>query len=432
TGGASGASGGSGGSAAASGGAAGVAGGLSGAGGTAGSPSVDPCKHANVEDPSIAKLIHQGSGMIDTPKDHPSTTPVPIASPASCLGGKIDIVIMPEGYKADELVRFEQDAALWLKEFLSLSPYKEYREAFNVWTVRLPSKEHVAVGGSDTAFGMALTSNGSGVAFPTAPDLVDMGKAFFQGLSYVPVNRQHKQGSVLQQVVGVVLVLKPTCSNLSDPTKACDGFSGWTRTPQDPSDSTVAVKVAVAQNRMHELGHALSQLKDEYRDDQFDDGCLNASKYAGYNPTNYSISNIGNYSYSNQASDLPWAHLLDGAGIQSTPGLIGAYQGSYGCWEGAWRPEYRCLMNGTHGNSDSCNPGGGVSLRQGDFCNWCRELAVLRIFDALGMLDTKDPLKDWSDSYRSNYWKQYPVTLPNAGMPIVDSCKAPKPFEAPL
>lgn len=418
------------------GGTSGAAGGAAGSGGSvggaAGSAPVDPCKIAVAGDSSMATLIHEGSGLIDTPKDHPSTSLVPITPPADCRGGKIDIVIMPEGYKADELGRFDQDAALWLGRFLSLTPFKEYREAFNVWTVRLASNEHISFGGGDTVFGMSLTSSGSGVETPTSAALGVMGQGFFKGLDAVPVNRIHKQGSLLKQVVGVVLVLNPACTSFSDPTKACDGFSGWTRTPQDPNDATTGVKVAVGLDRMHELGHALSQLKDEYRADQLDDSCLSASKYAGYNPTNYSIDNIGNYSYSNSATDLPWAHLLVGAGVNATPGLIGAYLGSYNCWQGAWRPEYRCLMNGTHGNSDSCNPNGGAKLRQADFCNWCRELAVLRIFDAVGLLSSTDPLADWIADYRSGYWQQHPVTLPNAGMPILDTCGQLKPYEAPL
>ncbi len=402
-----------------------------GTAGTAGTAGTDPCKVASISDSAVASLIHAGSGMIDSPKDHPTTDLGPITSPADCRGGLIDIVIMPEGYQDSELPRFDQDAALWLKEFKALSPFKEFLDAFNVWTVRLPSKEHITTTGADTLFSMKLTSSGSGVEKPSAQQLQVVAQAFYEGLRHVPVNRVHKSGTLLKQVVGVVLVLDLSCPHFDNPDKECDDFSGWSRNPQDPNDASTEIKVAVARNRMHEFGHALALLKDEYRDDQFDDDCTNASKYAGYNPSNYAIDNIANYSYSNSATDLPWAHLLHSAGTNSTPDLIGAYQGAFTCWEGAWRPEFRCLMNGTHGNSDSCNPSGGAKLRQDDFCNWCRELVALRIFDSIGLLNAADPFKDWVDSYRAGYWQQYPVTLPNDGMPILDTCGAPVPFEAP-
>jgi hypothetical protein len=110
---------------------------------------------------------------------------------------------------------------------------------------------------------------------------------------------------------------------------------------------------------------------------------------------------------------------------------VGAYQGAKTCWEGAWRPEYRCLMNGTHGNQDSCHPDGGATLRQTNFCNWCRELVAMRIFHDIGFLSRTNAFQDWTTNYRAKYWAQFPVKLPDRGLPLKDTCGAPVTHQDP-
>src|SRR5689334_19375855 len=85
--------------------------------------AADPCKVAVAPDPSVAVLMHSGSGLVDTPADNPSTALVPIVTPTDCQGGLIDIVIASEGYTQADMARFDMDAALWLDELLSLPPY---------------------------------------------------------------------------------------------------------------------------------------------------------------------------------------------------------------------------------------------------------------------------------------------------------------------
>jgi hypothetical protein len=190
------------------------------------------------------------------------------------------------------------------------------------------------------------------------------------------------------------------------------------------------VRGAIARNRLHEFGHAFALLRDEYRSDTYKD-CTSADYLDGYNPDNWTIRTINNYAYENNAENLPWRHLLYSAGINQTPALAGAYQGAYYCWDGAYRPEYRCLMNGRHGNPDSCHPTGGAGLRQTDFCNWCRELVVMRIYEKVGWLDAADGLLDWTDNWRDNYWIDNPIAAPTAGLPIIDTCGVDVDFEPP-
>src|SRR4029079_13367939 len=78
---------------------------------------------------------------------------------------------------------------------------------------------------------------------------------------------------------------------------------------------------------------------------------------------------------SNTCSTLPWAHLLEGAGINTTPGLVGAF----GTPELGYHSELLCLMNGTHDNGTVwCQMGDEqyttLTLRPQRFCNFCREM----------------------------------------------------------
>ena len=401
----------------------------------------DACKTAPTPG-SVAQLIHEGSGALVRPTTGPFDIMSSITSPDDCQGGKIDIVILGEGYEDVDLERFEYDAQIWLDDFLVQRPYDRYLGAFNVWTVPLASAGHIAVGDnadSDTRYRLALNSAGNGIQLPgkSSDEWDEMEEAVFDALDHVSRNTVHRypndgeshENLALQTVV-VMLVLKPTCGSYDNPSVACDSYSGYARALENP-DSNEVVRVAIARNRLHEFGHAFGLLADEYRSDDFQDKCL-ASGYAdGYNPGTWDIRTVNNYAYASYGTELPWQHLLYGAGLNDQAGLIGAYEGANTCWEGAWRSEFRCLMNGRHGNNDSCHPDGGVNLRQADFCNWCEEIISMRIYEKVGWLDDDDPWVDWVDDWRPAYWSKRNIRLPNNGMPIEDSCSVLKDFEPP-
>ena len=407
----------------------------------AGCSLADPCKTAPV-DGSVAQLIHRGGGMLVRPTTGMFDYIAPINPPDDCHGGLIDIVILGEGYTDVDLERFEQDAQIWLDDFLVQRPYSRYLGAFNVWAVPLASAGHIEIGAnsaSQTRYRLALNSSGSGIQLPsTSSDEWDeLEEAVFDALGHVSRNTVHrypndgdKHDDLAIQTVVVMLVLKPTCGGYDDPSVACDSYSGFARNLVNPR-SNEEVRIAIARNRLHEFGHAFGLLADEYRADDFQDKCLSSSYANGYHPGTWDIRTVNNYAYASYGTELPWQHLLYGAGINGQSGLIGAYEGANTCWEGAWRSEYRCLMNGRHGNSDSCHPTGGVNLRQTDFCNWCEELISMRIYEKVGWLDDDDPWADWVDNWRPAYWSKRDIQLPNNGLPIEDSCDVAKVFEPP-
>lgn len=54
---------------------------------------------------------------------------------------KVDIVIIPEGYTADEMNQFKEDCKKFSGYLFNASPYKENKDKFNIWGVEAPSIE---------------------------------------------------------------------------------------------------------------------------------------------------------------------------------------------------------------------------------------------------------------------------------------------------
>jgi hypothetical protein len=54
---------------------------------------------------------------------------------------KVDIVIIPEGYTAEELETFKNDCDRFAGYLFNCSPYKENKDKFNIWGIEAPSKE---------------------------------------------------------------------------------------------------------------------------------------------------------------------------------------------------------------------------------------------------------------------------------------------------
>ena len=54
---------------------------------------------------------------------------------------RVDIVLLPEGYTADEMEQFKADCKRFAEDLFSISPYKERQGQFNIRAVLAPSQE---------------------------------------------------------------------------------------------------------------------------------------------------------------------------------------------------------------------------------------------------------------------------------------------------
>ncbi|HVO73864.1 MAG TPA: M64 family metallopeptidase, partial [Ignavibacteriaceae bacterium] len=54
---------------------------------------------------------------------------------------KVDIVILPEGYTADEMNKFREDCKRFEGYLFNSSPFRENKEKFNIWGIEAPSED---------------------------------------------------------------------------------------------------------------------------------------------------------------------------------------------------------------------------------------------------------------------------------------------------
>ncbi len=54
---------------------------------------------------------------------------------------KLDVVVLPEGYTAEEMAKFKTDVNRFIGYFFKVSPFKENKSNINFWTVMAPSAE---------------------------------------------------------------------------------------------------------------------------------------------------------------------------------------------------------------------------------------------------------------------------------------------------
>jgi hypothetical protein len=211
-----------------------------------------------------------------------------------------------------------------------------------------------------------------------------------------------------------------------DPRSGRPGFSGRSVVVEDPRDPRRRVSVALALDRAHEFGHAFARLVDEYLDDD-DPPAAPAARRASRSPW------VSNVAPSRRCDDLPWRHLLHGAGLNTTRQLVGAF----GTPAHGFHPELRCLMNGTHDNAG--HYGGDGALRsRGRLCNYCRELTAFRILERTNVLpDPGTSFGVWIAQYRAPFYARFGVSVPDrvpqinsAGEPWFEACQGTGPTAA--
>ena len=264
-----------------------------------------------------------------------------------------------------------------------------------VWYLPRASANHL--GGGTTAFGVTVASGGvSAVTDAAAPLFAALDGEGTDAFAFPP------SSPVVNHVAAFLLY---------DSARGRAGISGLTTTLQNPNDRNQRIGAAFGIGHAHEFTHAFTGLRDEYPE-------TSSSARAA--------SETANTSPSNKCSTLAWAHLLVGAGINTTAGLVGAF----GTAELGYHPELKCLMNGTHDNGEFfCQPtsSGGypsLTLRSDDrMCNFCREITTFRVFERTRILSGSSGFATWKSDYRGPFYQRYGFQVPS---PVPETLKCPE------
>jgi hypothetical protein len=204
---------------------------------------------------------------------------------------RVDLVFLSEGYTSRQLSQFSTDVDNIVQGYFNVSPYKEYKNLYNVWRVEVASNQTGAgIGGRpiDTQFGANF-----GCYNIERLLCVDEGKVLNYINSIMPSHQA-------DQIVVVVN------------TSTYGGAGGTV--------ATMSLAPAAIDLALHEVGHSFGQLADEYTNGT----CITSEPFE----PNVTTS----------ANGQKWSHWLSASNVD-------AYEGARYCNNGMYRPTYDSMMN---------------------------------------------------------------------------------------
>lgn len=225
----------------------------------------------------------------------------------------IDIVLLPDGYTAEEMEQFKEDCRKFAEGLFRFSPYKENRQKFNIRAVLVPSKESGSdIPGENTWKNTAL--NSSFYTFDTEryimtydnKGLRDMAANVPYDFVYIIANTQKYGGGAIYNHYGL----------------------------------SVAGNQQYAKVYVHEFGHLFLGLGDEY----VGNAAYNDLYPADVEPWEPNLTTLVNFKGK-------WEDLLVKGTPVPTPidknniNKIGVYEGGGYVSKGVYRPRPHCLMN---------------------------------------------------------------------------------------
>ena len=293
------------------------------------------------------------SGIVDAAAepqiDGETSTIVESGSPEDSL----DIVILGDGYTAEQREKFDLDAKAIAERLLKAEPFATHAQSINVHTVWTPSVEQGA--GYDCTGILTLDAGCKDGLRDTPFETAFVISALADRLNLDLQDTSDRVAMPLQ-----VARLYDAASHapfdeiiMISNTRRTSGFAGLyvsILTAYDP-------RLSFPDTAVHEFGHSFGVLGDEYN--QEGDPCL-------FNEPRIPLPQ--NISATADPDEIKWSAWIEDGTPLPTPGSerddypVGAYQGAYNCDE-LHRPSYRCKMK----NSDD------------EFCPVCAEQLVQRI-----------------------------------------------------
>ncbi|WP_411103975.1 M64 family metallopeptidase [Streptomyces sp. cmx-4-9] len=231
---------------------------------------------------------------------------------------RLDVVVIGDGYTAPELGRFHEDARKKWAEVTAVEPYTTYRDLFNVWTVDAVSRDSGVSGDPD----------------PAAVRDTALGSFFWcEGIERLLCIDQPKVDAYVAKAPAADLVIvlansaKYGGAGYNEPSAAL-GYSGISTASAGHAKS--------GQVAIHETGHSLGKLADEY----FYPGVPDYEQYTGPEPADSNSSTLPADRMAAQRAK--WHRWLGEESPDGGP--VGAYEGGNYFVTGLYRPTDASLM----------------------------------------------------------------------------------------
>ncbi|MFJ4775924.1 M64 family metallopeptidase [Streptomyces sp. NPDC088762] len=231
---------------------------------------------------------------------------------------RLDVVVIGDGYTTAELDRFHADARQKWAEVTAVEPYTTYRDLFNVWTVDAVSRDSGVSGDPDRA---AVRDTALGSYF------------WCEEIERLLCIDQPKVDAYVAKAPAADLVI--VLANSAKYGGA--GYNERSATLGYEGISTASAGHAKSgQVAIHETGHSLGKLADEY----LYPGLPDYEKYTGPEPAE---SNSSTLPADRMAAErAKWYRWL---GEQSPDGgTVGAYEGGGYFATGLYRPTDNSIM----------------------------------------------------------------------------------------
>lgn len=264
--------------------------------------------------PSDYNIRPQQKNKIEAVKVHYSGDPAT----------KVDIVLLAEGYTADEQDKFMKDAERFKEYLLSWTPFNKMKDRFNIWVVPVVSLES----GTDIP--------GTNVWKNTA---FDSHFYTFGSERYInTVNNKAVRDAAANAPYDQIYILANTSKY-----GGAGIFNFYSICTSDNKNSGFVF--------CHEFGHAFGGLADEYDGD----AAVGDFYDLNYEPWEPNITTLTDFS-------KKWKTMVDKGTPIPTPDtkenskLVGAFEGAGYVTKGVYRPVHDCSMK---------------SIRDDDFCPVC-------------------------------------------------------------
>jgi hypothetical protein len=245
---------------------------------------------------------------------------------------RVDILLLPDGYTAGEMEQFLADCHAFTRGLFSFSPYREHAHLFNTRAILAPSRES----GTDNPRENVWRNTLLDASFHTFDmerylmtrdhkSLRDLAANAPYDFIYIIVNTQKYGGGAIYNHYGISV-----------------------------SGNVLAAKVYV-----HEFGHLLLGLGDEYAEE----GSFNDMYPPGIEPWEANLTTLVHF-------ERKWQDMLDAGTPVPTPAdttrpdRLGVYEGGGYASRGIYRPRLDCLMR---------------TLKGEDFCPVCTRAIVKQI-----------------------------------------------------